>query len=412
MKNKRHTSSSLNYLLLLLFVPIDAVSGIMANYSNGMTNVIGYLYRAIIIIYNGKTIINKSYCEYFIALGILLLGVLLNDVVRINSNFRYDILLFIRLLYFVTICLGVSWDIKKNKLRYDQIKDIMNKSTYLIITVYFASFAVGKGLISYSENGSGYKAFFNSVNSLTCVLIILSGFQLFQLFEDNRRKHLVLYGVLSLFLILLGSKSGIAFWGMYLVYTLLCNRIHTVRHFRVLLLTVAAIPLGAVVLTLKFAEQIKAIIGRFTYFMGTSDSWIQFILSGRSDLLICGWKEYWNDFNLLDLFLGKGAYNMQVLIGHASMWGTLKNVEMDFFDIFFSYGLLGIVVTYGLVVAVYKQRKNRSSRALKVLFYICVFFSVLGGHIFQDSFGSTILALVLGLNLCWDSPKKGRRLAK
>ena len=114
MKNKRHTSSSLNYLLLLLFVPIDAVSGIMANYSNGMTNVIGYLYRAIIIIYNGKTIINKSYCEYFIALGILLLGVLLNDVVRINSNFRYDILLFIRLLYFVTICLGVSWDIKKN----------------------------------------------------------------------------------------------------------------------------------------------------------------------------------------------------------------------------------------------------------------------------------------------------------
>lgn len=390
------SNKSIIYWLLLLFVPIEAINGILTNYGNVTINYIGYTYRAIIILYYFSKFRKKKYFGFFMLLTLGLFGIVCNSLVQSNTNFTYDLLLFIRILYCVTICIGVSDDVETNKLSSNDIYDIFDKSAYLLLIIYLISIILGSGFISYNGE-SGYKAFFNSINSLTCVCVVLSGFQIYQFFLTNRRKHLVLYILISLCIFLLGSKSGIVFWIIYLIYTLCVNL--SIKGLKKIFLSTVVILIGGVILSNYFADEMQAIVARFLYFQGASSSNVEFMLSGRSTLLTYGYEVFNEKLKLWNVIIGKGAYNMQYLIGNISHWGYLKNVEMDFFDLFFFYGISGIALTYGLVFVLYKKNCNTKwNDGRKILLIICLLFSFLGGHIFMDSFGSTVLSLTLALN--------------
>lgn len=385
------------YWLLLLFVPVEAISGMMANFSMGTINIIGYSYRGIIIIYYLRKFLKRTYVKFALMTALVLFGVICNGIIRQYGDFSGDILMFIRLLYFESLCLGIADDVLIGRLNIDNIEDILNKSAYIIIGIYALSIAFGSGLTSYADSGAGYKAFFNSINSLTCVLIVLSCFQLYLFLENNKKIHIALYLVLTSFLFLLGSKSGIFFWGIYLLFSLWPQL--SMKYIKRIAFIIIFIPIGAYVFLNKFSTQFQDIIQRLMYFQSTSKNNLQFLLSGRNSLFVYALNEFNQNLHIFDIVFGKGASNMQMLIGHISNWGMLKNVEMDIFDIFFFYGVLGVMITYWLVVYFYKNSFKRGFDGKKVLFWICIVFSILGGHIFMDSFGSTILSLIVGLNL-------------
>lgn len=399
-KLKLRKNVPLIYWILLLFVPIEAISGIMANYGSGAINIVGYSYRGIIILLYARKFLKKKYMKFSILTLLTLVGVICNGFFRQYGSLSADMMLFIRLLYFETLCLGVADDALNRKLTTTMFEDIMDKSAYFVIFVYLLSFAFGGGLITYTDSNTGYKAFFNSTNSLTCVLIIISSFQVFMFLRDNKKRNLFIYIIISLFLFLLGSKSGIFFWGLYLLYSFWPRA--STKYLKRIIGIAIVLPMGAYVLLNKFASQVQDIIKRFLYFQNTSDSTLQFLLSGRNSLLMYAWNEFKNKLTIVDVLHGKGATNMQVVLGKASAWGAVKNVEMDIFDIFFFYGLIGIGITYGLSFYLYNKKLKRPFDGKKLMFWICIMFSILGGHVYMDSFGSTIISLVVGLNLCMD----------
>ena len=386
---------------MLLFVPIEAVGGIMANHLQGAINIIGYSYRGVIILYYSRKFFKKKYFAFAIFSMVLFFSVMYNYLDRQYSSIAFDFISFIRVMYFVTLCIGVADDVLSGKLNYKFIESILDVSAYFVIIVYLLSLVTGSGLTNYMESSSGYKAFFNSVNSLTLVLIILSGFQLYSFIIGRGIHHLILYIIISVNLLLIGSKSGIFFWGIYLLFSL-THRLSKKYISKVISLSLVLL-FGVVVFASCFSSQIEAIIGRFMYFHDTSESNLQFLLSGRSTLLSCAYRVYSEEIGVFDVLFGKGVSNMQFLIGMESGWGIIKNIEMDFFDLFFSYGLVSIFVTYGLVIFLCRMRKSHSLNERKIMLLICIVFSILGGHVFLDSFGSTILSLVLGMYLCSNS---------
>lgn len=389
--------NSIYYWLLLLFVPIEAVGGVMANYGGGAVNAIGYIYRGTVILLFGKRILKKKNSRYLIASIILLLGILVNSVIRINSNLESDIMEFIRILYFESLVLGLVDLVRANKIPKAMLEMILKKSSILVMIIYAISLFFGKGLVTYTDAGTGYKAFFNSTNSLTIVLIILSSFHLMLFQRDGKKKDMIIYGIISVFLFLLGSKSGYFFWAMYLLYSYRPKS--SIKYAKQIMLIAIVFPIGIYIFLNRFSTQINAIISRFIYFATSSSSNLEFLLSGRNNLLLSGWKGYLSNLNILDIVIGKGSYNMQIVIGQISNWGILKNVEMDFFDVFFCFGIVGLIVTYYLSIrTVLKGRKIRFDAEF-VMFLMCIIFSVLGGHVFMDSFGSTIFALIIALNI-------------
>lgn len=402
MKTKLEINRPIIYWILLLFVPIEAISGITANFAIGTINFIGYSYRGIIIAYCSRKFLKKRYIVFSLTTVVVFLGIIYNGLLRPYGSLSNDIMMFVRLLYFETLCLGVADDALTGRLNSECIESIFNKSSCFMIIVYAISLITGRGLTSYLDGNSGYKALFNSVNSLTCVLIVLSGFQLFVFLRDNKLKHAFLYLTLTMFLFLLGSKSGIVFWAIYLLFSLRPRL--SKKYAQKIIGVIVLVLIGMCVILNRFSNQIMVIIARFAYFQKTSDSTLQFLLSGRSSLLRSAWTVFKDNLNIFDVLFGKGASNMQILIGRVSAWGITKNVEMDLFDIFFFYGILGLAITYGLTFFLYRRKLKQSVNGKEILFWICILFSILGGHIYMDSFGSSILSLVVALNLSKNSP--------
>ena len=290
------------YWLLLLFVPVEAISGMMANFSMGTINIIGYSYRGIIIIYYLRKFLKRTYVKFALMTALVLFGVICNGIIRQYGDFSGDILMFIRLLYFESLCLGIADDVLIGRLNIDNIEDILNKSAYIIIGIYALSIAFGSGLTSYADSGAGYKAFFNSINSLTCVLIVLSCFQLYLFLENNKKIHIALYLVLTSFLFLLGSKSGIFFWGIYLLFSLWPQL--SMKYIKRIAFIIIFIPIGAYVFLNKFSTQFQDIIQRLMYFQSTSKNNLQFLLSGRNSLFVYALNEFNQNLHIFDIAFG------------------------------------------------------------------------------------------------------------
>lgn len=290
------------------------------------------------------------------------------------------------------MCLGIYEMLRTKKVKIEILIKVLNDSSIVMIIVYFLSIVTGFGRSTYGD--SGYKACFNASNSLTIVLVILAGFQLTLFFINKKKSKLIYFMILSIFIFLTGSKSGIVFLILFTAYML---RPKVNKVFLRKLVIVAGITVTLYyLLSHKFDLQMQAIIYRMTYFLKNSNSTIEYALSGRNNLLMAGWDAYKDNFTIVSLFIGNGSYSMHILIGKLSGWGILKSIEMDFFDIFFCFGMMGILSTYFLAIKTAGLRDLRKYNISPVyfLFWMCIVFSILGGHVFMDSFASTLLGLL------------------
>ena len=156
-------------------------------------------------------------------------------------------------------------------------------------------------------------------------------------------------------------------------------------------LVIAAILLGLVVLKDFILEQVQGFMQRQTYLYGLyGGSMLDTIVSGRTFYLEKAWLALRQDpLYLLRLFLGNG-FCSDILI------------EMDFIDIFFYLGAIGVLgltasVIYFFILSLRNFKKDRTLvRAFG--FLMIIGFSFLAGHtLFMATSGCY---LVLYLCLC------------
>ena len=101
------------------------------------------------------------------------------------------------------------------------------------------------------------------------------------------------------------------------------------------------------------------------------------------------------------MIFGKGYFaphnEIGLIMGASS--NDVRPIEMDWADIFMSYGLVGFVFTYGialfLLYITFKKRKNKETQFYFIALCILIIFASTGGHVYGEAISATFLGIIL-----------------
>lgn len=378
------------YVFILAISPlIDSFNGYLIK--SGITKGIslGDVYRGIMIIF---ILVIWSKCISKVNLGIMLilLGYLTsislvqilfqisnNSLLNEFSNVAQWSIAFILVFSYIDFYrVGIM---KINVI--DKVFDIWCVITPLTLIV---PYILGIGFSTYYD--IGYKGFYYATNAITYFLIILFLMNMFKLTEKITLFRLFQTGVTAFCIAMLGTKSGYILLAVILIISIL---IQYKKNFKkgvtsLLLVTITFFTTGYLFLEV-YAEQIEKIIGRHSYFSKTSDSFISFITTGRSDRI----SEYYMYIKhsksfIFRLLFGSG-YNIEKILG---------SIEMDYFDAFFMFGLIGLLIIVWFTLYVFNKGLKKSNWVFIIAYIITIAFSILGGHIWNNALSSTCFAMI------------------
>jgi len=390
----------LSYLLIPL---VDSINGYFLLNNINTPVSIGQSYRFLITILLFMLIFRfaKKVDFYkFISLSIILLtlqfGYFFNHS-SLNGLF-FDISNIIKLLFIIITIESYKALYKSGKIRNVVIVTIFKISIFTFPISILIPKLLGVGFTAYS-NGGGYSAFYNANNDLNIVLIILLIFSLELIFQGIRLKKLNAIYLLGFLLIItvtlmVGSKSSMAFSVVsILVYCLRSIKNNSIiKNFNLFVLLSFAVFL-LVRVSYLFQNEINGIIERNKYFLNKSENIIGFLLSGREIFLENAYYAFINsNFIITRLLIGIGSYAKNLELGQLLNTGT-KVIEMDVFDVFFAYGLLGTFIIYSYFIVLFVK-------AWKIEFvykylYISVFvFSTIVGHVLFSALSGSFLAII------------------
>ena len=390
-------------IILILFQPvIDIITSFMI--VNDIDISVGIISKVLIIflsciylIFYDKENRKLNFC-YLVFLGVIAVLNIFNNTDIINVKFfEYFNLLFKYIYHLVILLFFIRWyknyDIKLYDLRVP---------IFLITISYFIAIISGTTFFSYGEEDLkiGFSGWYSSANELSNLLCLLFPIALYNAFHNKNGIFLdkVLFVLTGLCMLLVGTKAGLlGFYGVLIVYIVirlvLVKKKKLDKYFYVTLF----ITLITTLLFTKLPVYNNIFINANQY----DDFGV--LLSGRDYYLQEALLKREN-ITLYDKFVGK------VFI--YDNFDKILLIEQDFLDIYFMFGLLGIVMVltmYGIVywsfikkLIAYLQKPKIFSKKYFAIFIavsleLCVAF--IAGHSLLSPSVSTYLSLLLALSL-------------
>ncbi|OJG72228.1 hypothetical protein RV11_GL003199 [Enterococcus phoeniculicola] len=293
----------------------------------------------------------------------------------------------------------------------EQLKDML-----LLIALGYSAciilpFLFGKGLATYdifgsgtlsADQGVGFKAYFLEVNSLSAILIglvTLCGEECLASIKQNSYRYTILVGILFLgiwlSLLLTSTKTSLVYGIFYFI--LFVGRMLLSKKLRMIFKLYGIFSINLIFLLLKslflpkFVESVNGVLARGFYFFDLMDgNWIQFLTSNRSVWLVLNWQQLLSSKHFLFIhFFGAGYYiNVDFPLARRIL------AEMDLFDFYFSYGLVGYLLYISYfktsLIHFYKAEKDSVSWMFLTLFI----YSIFAGHVFVNAMAATLLAII------------------
>ncbi len=370
-----------NYLLI-----IDSINGVLL--ALGIPLPISMLYKLLII-----ALLLPSYiCQprhngtsFFTSLYIILLSSYFALYIDVDSIFD-SLSLYIR---FIILPLAL-WFFTKGSQDYPELAYHYSKRIIYInaavICCNIALSMIGIGYTSYGE-GIGNKGFFYAANEVSGLIILLFGLVLFiSKILSKKAEFYILAFLFFVFSVSFGTKTAMGGFLIILIYIILNFSRSNKRYNKIVTYIFLAIFVPLVVYVgYKFIDSI-GLLERWKYFYDKSDDIITFMLSGRNEF----WAQEKNEI------LSHGFFGILCGIG-----GN-RTVEMDPFDVFLNYGVIGVVLIYSfwikMIYNAYKYSKFNQMAKI-VLFIDCelIIFSVFTGHIIFSAMLTPFIALINSL---------------
>lgn len=246
---------------------------------------------------------------------------------------------------------------------------ILSNNAWLMIVMILVPYVLGLGNTIY-HGGIGYKAFFYSNNELSVALLILFFFCLYRIARKMNLWNLVQFGGITVCMLLLSTKSAIAacilgvgaFCLEYLLRKDAKYRKHLLIAGGVILLV------GHRFLINQVTEFWRRQSGLFQQYDGDI---LATFLSGRNYLLEKAWADFTQGHTFLHLLIGNGFCSEHL-------------VEMDFIDVFFYLGIIGVGGFIAFFVWFFfrnlRHCRNDGTWMRPFGFLVVLAFSFLAGH--------------------------------
>ncbi|RYM02757.1 hypothetical protein EWH99_11015 [Sporolactobacillus sp. THM7-7] len=338
------------------------------------------------------------------------------------KGLKYDFSLVTKLIF---IILGIETYrclYKKELVSRKTIEQILKISLIVFPLTILVPKILGVGFAAYGESG-GYSAFYFANNDINIVLIILFVYSLELLFRSIRLRKFklrYLFGFITMIIVtlLIGSKSSMGLCVLtilvYLFRSLKQNSL--VNNMKLFFGIGLSIVVMIQVVSRLFQDQMEGIMERNTYFFMNSSSLLNFLLSSRDVFLQAAIESLIRSEHFLMRFLfGIGPYERNAGIG-GLLNIRFKEIEMDFFDVFFAFGLVGTLIIYSYFLSIYLKSGAKTAVgkrylfAYKYIFIAIMAFSTVVGHVLFSALAGSYLSLICAMLIGGDPDEHTARL--
>lgn len=398
---------------LILIQPIfDAITSIMVSLNSNVT--LGIIVKIIIMILCIIYLIfldkkNRKFNILFIIFLIIFSSVniyinLETIKVQFLVYFNYMvkfIYLLIMLLYFI------RWFKTGNKIKLYQLRTPI----ILISLIFLFSILTNTFFYSYDSTRRGISGWFGSTNEIGALLCLFFPISLFNAFHNPEGKKIdyILFIINGIILLMLGTKVGLLGYYItlvcYIIYKFIIIKRKKMDYKFLVIITIFILPL-------MFFKELPAIYNTnlkvknnhieetINESTNTNEEIDSILLSGR-DLFEEEIKEN-REKNVLPFLFGKS---------HLTSSNFILICERDFLDIYYMYGLIGVLILLSLLIYIliepikyfFKDIKNRvyNIRAISCVLAVILVLAIsyISGHVLLSPSVSTYFALILAI-LC------------
>lgn len=395
--------------MVVIFPLVDILNGYFLIY--GKTTPIGTLYRTSFFLFLILSILmtkvpnsNYSLLTFLFCIGNGFLFLLQNIILQNPVTWLIDDSgVFIK--YFLWVLIPYYMYQRKEFFEKRMLENI-----FIWINIFFTlglliPYLLGVGTYTYAASNAGFKGYFFAQNDLACAFIVLLTFSGWHLLKKINAKWnrsllyaLFLFSADFLCLILIGMKTGVVYGVVVVIYVLISTILGIGSHSVVQRFVVWSVCIGAsLFVSFKgvgfFLKTMEGTYNRMVYFYYLyGGDWVRLLSSSRSDYFKGG----------MDLFLADNYFPVTFFSGQGfayrvGNYGRFGLIEMDFFDIFFGLGIVGlslciVMISYFLILSIKKQSRSIYS----LLFIVMLFYSFFAGHVFFSAISATMLGLVAG----------------
>lgn len=396
--------SNIFLLLLMIFPLVDIFNGVFITYGHEVP--LGIAYRLLFISFILYSVLLQGIKRSGIFfLLVISLAVLILICVIQSFFFSTGIAALIKELSYIirfSLCLLIPFFAKQYQEQFSlkKIAGVTLVLDILLVGGLVIPYLLGIGNNTYDET-AGFKGFYFATNDIAyafLVLLFLIGWFLIQ--QEKQCPSLlllVLYFSNLYCLLILGTKSGLLSGILYSLYLLLYFIAHHQSKtlyeqffvFEFLLLLTFLLVLKGKEFVLK---SLSSVITRFVYFKTLyQNDWLRLFLSSRNIYLRDASAQFLQTPNNQTIFwFGSGFENRWEWYGRK---GGL--IEMDFFDMFFSYGMIGLVVLilvmsyFGFIIV----HRGTNKFGLFLLLFTIIY-SFLVGHVFFSALSATVFGFM------------------
>ena len=408
MKNYLKKNINIIISIFILLQPIlDIITGIFLHILN-INLTVGIIIKilfVLLLIYIALFVFNKKklIIPYFILI-IYGLFYCLGMIIYKDSSLFVEIQNLVKTFYFPVLLLTL-YSIK-DEFRISKLT--LFTSLFMYIILIFIPTLFGIGFKSYEITKAGTLGFYNSANEISGIISILTPIVFLVFKDDNNPIKKTIYTLIYLVVILMmGTKTPLLSLGITVGVTFIYLWIKSIKRkdykpilYSFIGLVIAIALLIVVIPKTNFYKNIETHLNYLkldSVFEVFEDEELidHFIFSSRLKFLN----------NKARIYSNSSTYEKLFGIGYINNNKTTKMIEMDYFDIFYSHGIIGFILFFSIVLPIiYKllvdyQKRNFERFMLMTSFILIVFLSFFTGHIITApsvSLISVILILYLG----------------
>ena len=394
--NKKYFISKLYLFTLVFLVPLfDSATGFLVRGESLSTGGLGTPSQLIrfFIVFLSILIIQSKRVYSFLILTILYLFVVELAAFIFHQSFQ-GLLIGLVFSYKFIFPVFVFFALKKVFQNFDYTEqDIINivfKSSLVLGICFLVGdlIAIRVGIASSFFRSSGLFSSGNGLGVLLGVfsLIILYGFEKKYL---GKSMHKYSYYLILICLLFISTKASAIFLAINLFFLLIrLSLVYKITIYSSITVILIAFYQSLVdLLNISF----ELVIWRYD----NKTSWANFILSAREDFITDAMTSFNNtEFIIPRIIFGAGSFLSFESPSHFTL--LYKMMEMDSFDTFFMYGVIGVIVY--LFVMYYCIKKALFKSTILAFATIAVFLhSIFAGHTMYD--GLAVMAVVFILLL-------------
>ena len=339
-------------VFLILQPFLDLITGICIhtlkiNFTIGIiVRVLFLLFICFIVLFIFK---KKKIIIPYLIIGLYFIFYIIGTIIYKDSNYIFEIQNLVKVFYFPI--LFVSLYSIKDYIRISRMTLFTVVFLYLILL--FVPTIFGVGYKSYEITKAGTLGFYNSANEISGIISILTPIIFIIFFESKKIIPIIMFTVMYLIVILtIGTKTPLLslFITMGISILYLWKYLFKTKQIKYILVSLLVIIIGTIGLVIigpktNFYKNIRTHLDylkldHITDVFKDEKLVDHFIFSSRLKFL----------HNKSKIYKKSNLYQKVFGIGYINNNKETKMIEMDYFDIFFSHGIVGFLIFFTISI--------------------------------------------------------------